>query len=156
LNNRVPCQCSREASAASLATVSAGPNRRDADGGCPTRLKMISHRPLSGCDGHHILAQFRPSQPATRVVRSWKQGSRGRDVQFRTRRASPSRSHAASMAASRSAVGQFAVGLAVVCYDQSYLGHGNARDRATGTAQPTDTLRFFGLSRTHPSIISRS
>ena len=37
-----------------------------------------------------------------------------------------------------------------------YLGQGNARDRASGTAQPTDTLRFLGLSRTHPSTISRS
>src|SRR5262245_544816 len=37
-----------------------------------------------------------------------------------------------------------------------HLGQGNARDRASGAAQPTDTLRFLGLSRTHPSTISRS
>src|SRR5262249_15137243 len=41
-------------------------------------------------------------------------------------------------------------------YDEPYLGQGNARDRASGTAQLTDTLRFLGLSRTHPSTISRS
>ena len=43
--------------------------------------------------------------------------------QFRTRRASPSRSVNGRLKVR--AVGQFAIGLGVVCYDQSYLGHGN-------------------------------
>jgi hypothetical protein len=28
---------------------------------------MISHHPLSECDGHHILAQFRPQQQAGKL-----------------------------------------------------------------------------------------
>jgi hypothetical protein len=44
----------------------------------------------------------------------------------------------------------------VASFDHLVGAQGNARDRATGTAQPTDTLRFLGLSRTHSSIISSS